>query len=179
MKAGSVVNMGVGLYCKAIAQVNVFADYIPPLFLRLVLAIEFGESGLQKFHGTNWFQEVAFPFPFNLLPPDISWHIATYFEILGAIALVLGFATRFFSVSLVVLTIVAIASVHWPAQLTSVSDLITGYRIVDEEGDGLGNYKLPLLYIVMFFPLIFKGAGKVSVDYLLIAYAKPIKTVMP
>lgn len=172
MKAGSVVNMGVGLYCKLIAQVNAFADYVPPLFLRLILAIEFGESGLQKFHGTNWFQEIAFPFPFNLLPADISWHIATYFEIFGAIALVLGFATRFFSVSLVILTIVAIASVHWPAHLSSVSDLFTGYRIVDEEGDGLGNYKLPLLYIVMFLPLIFKGAGKISVDYLLTAYAK-------
>jgi putative oxidoreductase len=44
---------------------------------------------------------------------------------------------------------------------------MTGYRIVDEEGDGLGNYKLPLIYIVMFFPLIFKGAGKISLDYLL------------
>jgi len=172
MKAYSVVNMGVDFYCKAIAQVNTFADYIPPLFLRFILAIEFGESGIQKFHGTNWFQEISFPFPFNLLPSDISWNIATYFEILGAIALVLGFATRFFSISLVILTVVAIASVHWPAQLTSISDLITGYRIVDEEGDGLGNYKLPLLYIVMFLPLIFKGAGKISVDYLLTAGAK-------
>jgi putative oxidoreductase len=77
----------------------------------------------------------------------------------------------------VVLTVVAIASVHWPAQLTSVSDLITGYRIVDEEGDGLGNYKLPLLYIVMFLPLIFKGAGNFSVDYLLTARAKKCRGV--
>ena len=177
MKACSVVNVGVDFYCKAIAQINTFADYIPPLFLRLILAIEFGESGIQKFHGANWFQEISFPFPFNLLPPDISWNIATYFEILGAIALVLGFATRFFSISLVILTIVAIASVHWPVQLTSVSDLIAGYRIVDEEGDGLGNYKLPLLYIVMFLPLIFKGAGKVSVDYVLTASVKKSRCV--
>ncbi len=175
MKACSVMDMGVDFYCKAVTQVNSFADYIPPLFLRLILAIEFGESGLQKFHGVNWFQEISFPFPFNLLPPDISWSIATYFEILGAIALVLGFATRFFSISLVILTIVAIAAVHWPAQLTSFSDLITGYRIVDEEGDGLGNYKLPLLYIVMFLPLIFKGAGKISLDHLLTARAKKCK----
>jgi len=176
MKAYSVVNTGVDFYCKAVAQVNSFADYIPPLFLRLILAVEFGESGIQKFHGINWFQEISFPFPFNLLSPDISWNIATYFEIVGAIALVLGFATRFFSISLVVLTIVAIASVHWPAQLTSVSDLITGYRIVDEEGDGLGNYKLPLLYIVMFLPLIFKGAGKISIDHLLNTGAKKCRT---
>jgi len=167
MKACTIVHSSLGLYTKAVAHLNTLGDFIPPLLLRLILAVEFGTAGFEKFHGTNWFQEITFPFPFNLLPPDISWNIATYFEIFGALALVLGIATRFFSVSLVVLTIVAIASVHWPAQITSVSDLITGYRIVDEEGDGLGNYKLPLLYIVMFLPLIFKGAGKISIDYLL------------
>jgi putative oxidoreductase len=157
----------LALYSKAAAHLNAIGDFIPPLFLRLILAIEFGTAGFEKFHGTNWFQEITFPFPFNLLPPDISWHLATYFEIFGAVALVLGFATRFFSISLVVLTIVAIASVHWPAQITSINDLITGYRIVDEEGDGLGNYKLPLIYIVMFLPLLFGGAGKLSLDWLI------------
>jgi putative oxidoreductase len=157
----------LALYSKAAAHLNAIGDFIPPLFLRLILAIEFGTAGFEKFHGTNWFQEITFPFPFNLLPPDISWHLATYFEIFGAVALVLGFATRFFSISLVVLTIVAIASVHWPAQITSINDLITGYRIVDEEGDGLGNYKLPLIYIVMFLPLLFGGAGKLSLYWLI------------
>ena len=141
---------------------------IPAMLLRLILAIEFGESGLEKLNGTNWFQDVTFPFPFNLLPADVSWSIATYFEIIGAIALVLGVATRFISISLIVLTIVAILSVHWPSQLNSLTDLIAGYRILDEEGDGLGNYKLPLIYIVMFLPLVFKGAGKFSLDYLIL-----------
>ena len=172
MKAHTLVRSGAGLYTKAVAYLNAINDFIPPLFLRLILALEFGESGFEKFHGTNWFQEIAFPFPFNLLPPDISWSIATYFEIFGAIALVFGFATRFFSISLLILTIVAILSVHWPAQISSINDLISGYRIVDEEGDGLGNYKLPLLYIVMFLPLIFNGAGKISFDYLLSRKAK-------
>ena len=167
MKACTILHSSVGLYTKAVAHLNAIGDFMPPLFLRLILAIEFGTAGFEKFHGTNWFQEITFPFPFNLLPPDISWNIATYFEILGALALVLGLATRFFSISLVILTIVAIASVHWPAQITSINDFITGYRILDEKGDGLGNYKLPLLYIVMFLPLIFKGAGKFSIDYLL------------
>lgn len=172
MNTCSVLKASSGLYFKAIAQLNTLADYIPPLFLRLILVFEFGESGMEKIQGINWFHEIAFPFPFNLLPPDISWNIATYFEILGAIALLLGFATRFFSISLVILTIVAIASVHWPAQISNIGDLITGYRIVDETGDGLGNYKLPLLFIVMFLPLIFKGAGKLSVDHWLAATSK-------
>jgi hypothetical protein len=36
------------------------------------------------------------------------------------------------------------ASVQWPQHWMSVSDLLRGYRIVDEEGDGFGNDKLPL-----------------------------------
>ncbi len=172
MKANKLTQAATSLYCRIIAQLNNMADFIPPLFLRLILAIEFGESGVEKLHGSNWFNEIAFPFPFNLLPPDVSWHIATYFEIFGAIALLLGIATRFFSISLVILTIVAILSVHWPAEITSFNDLISGYRIIDEEGDGLGNYKLPLLFIIMFLPLIFKGAGKLSFDYFLTCKVK-------
>lgn len=154
---------------KIMLKLNNISDYISPLFLRLILAYEFGEAGIEKLHGTNWFADLSFPFPFNLLPSSLSWHIATYFEIFGAIALVLGFATRFFSISLIILTVVAIATVHWPEQWSNLNELLTGYRIIDEEGDGFGNYKLPLIYIVMFFPILLGGAGKLSVDYLLSA----------
>ena len=88
-----------------------------------------------------------------------------FFEIAGAFALVFGLATRFFSISLIILTIVAIASVHWPEHYTTFSNLLKGYRIIDENNDGFGNYKLPLMYMVMFLPLIFGGAGKASLDY--------------
>ncbi len=100
----------------------------------------------------------------------MSWNISTGFELVGAVALLLGLATRFFTVSLIILTIVAIAAVHWPTEWHTLSQLFTGYRIVDEEGDGFGNYKLPLLYIVMFLPLLFNGAGKLSLDYLIKKY---------
>ena len=103
MKACTIFDSSLGFYTKAVAHLNTIGNFIPPLFLRLILAIEFGTAGFEKFHGTNWFQEITFPFPFNLLPPELSWNIATYFEIFGAVALVFGFATRFFSISLVVL----------------------------------------------------------------------------
>jgi putative oxidoreductase len=146
-------------------KLNFIGEGVPQLAIRLILAWEFGEAGFEKLHGSNWFADISFPFPFNLLPPDISWGMATYFEIIGAFALALGFATRFFSLSLIILTIVAIAAVHWPEQWGSLAELAKGYRISDKEGDGFGNYKLPLIFLVMLLPLLFSGAGKLSVDY--------------
>ena len=148
--------------CTKLELIN---TWLPQLALRLMLAWEYGEAGFEKLHGTNWFADLTFPFPFNLLPPDVSWNISMFFEIAGAFALVLGLATRFFSISLIILTVVAIASVHWPELYTTFGNLLKGYRIIDENNDGFGNYKLPLMYIVMFFPLLFGGAGKASVDY--------------
>ena len=162
-----LVTYGVNSYKKAVSYLNLFADSLPQLLLRLILAWEFGKAGLEKLHGTNWFADITFPFPFNLLPPDISWHIATFFEVVGAAALVIGLATRFFSISLIILTVVAIAAVHWPSHWNTLGELASGFRIIDESNDGFGNYELPLLFIVMLLPLLFGGAGKLSVDYLL------------
>ena len=161
-----ILNQITAFYALVRLILNNIGTWLPQLGLRLILAWEFGEAGFEKLHGSNWFADVAFPFPFNLLPPDISWGIATFFEIVGAFALVFGIATRFFAISLIILTIVAISAVHWPTEWHSLSDLLTGYRITDSKGDGFGNYKLPLLYIVMFLPLLFSGAGKASVDYI-------------
>jgi len=140
------------------------APIIPLLALRLLLAWEFGESGYEKLTGENWFADISFPFPFNILPADVSWQISIWFEIGGAIALILGLATRFFTVSLMILTVVAISAVHWPEHWNTLGELLKGYRIVDEDGDGFGNYKLPLIYLFMFLPLLFAGAGKFSLD---------------
>lgn len=164
MHGCSITSYAVTQYNRVVSHLNFFADSVPPLLLRLILAWEFGKAGLEKLNGTNWFADISFPFPFSLLPPDVSWHMATFFEIAGAVALVLGLATRFFSISLIILTIVAIAAVHWPQNLTTLGDLLTGFRVVDEEGDGFGNYELPLLFIVMLLPLLFGGAGKLSLD---------------
>ena len=160
--------MKCAMLCKsyhwAISLLESIGTWFPELILRLILAWEFGEAGFEKLHGTNWFSNITFPFPFNLVSPEFSWHLSTFFEIVGAFALALGLATRFFSASLIVLTIVAIAAVHWPESWSTLAELWKGYVITDK---GYGNYKLPLLLLIMLLPLFFNGAGKLSVDHLI------------
>ncbi len=140
--------------------------WIGLLSLRLLLAWEFGEAGFEKLHGSNWFADIQdqFPWPFKLIPVDINWALATGFEVVGAVALVVGLGTRFFSASLIVLTVVAMLSVHWPESWSTLSELWQGYALTDK---GHGNFKLPLIYIAMLLPLVFMGPGRLSLDALL------------
>lgn len=140
--------------------------WLSPLGLRLLLAWEYFEAGREKFTGQSWFADIqpAFPFPFDRVPPALSWSMATWAELLGGIALLLGLATRATATVLFVLTVVAIAAVHWPAQWNTLGELAQGYAISD---DGHGNYKLPLLFLVMLLPLILGGGGRLSLDALL------------
>ncbi|MBL6987093.1 MAG: DoxX family protein [Methylobacter sp.] len=134
---------------------------LAPFSLRLLLAYEFGEAGLEKLNGDNWFADLTFPFPVNLMSADLNWTLATGLEIIAPVALVLGLATRFFSLALMVLTVVAIAAVHWPAEWHSIAELWKGYAITDQ---GYGNYKLPLIYMLMLCSLVFSGSGRISID---------------
>jgi|ERR1700722_324652 putative oxidoreductase len=144
---------------------------IPPLVLRLIMGWEFWESGTEKYTGDNWFMQIQdkFPFPFSKIPADISWAMATYFELGGAVLLVFGLFTRFAAYSLLILTFVATAAVHWPDMIAMWSDLAKGYAITDK---GFGNFKLPLLFVVMLLPLIFQGPGKLSLDFVLAKFLK-------
>jgi putative oxidoreductase len=138
------------------------------MLIRLLMAYEFGKAGIGKFNGNNWFGNVQdnFIFPFNVIPVDISWFLATWFEILGAVGLLLGLFTRFWAFTLIILSIVAISGVHWPAEWSSLGELWDGYRITAKNGSG--NYRVPLLFIAMLIPLMVSGAGKLSVDSVLI-----------
>ena len=154
-------------YQNVVALLNNSAERFPPLLLRLILAYEFWEAGMMKYNGENWFNHQNFPFPFSLMSNDILWSMGTWLEIIGAIALVLGLGTRAVSLSLMILTVVAIKAVHWPAEWDTLSELWRGYAITNK---GYGNFKLPLLYLIMFTPLLFGGAGRWSLDHALNKY---------
>lgn len=96
-------------------------DGLASLLLRLILGPVLIAAGWEKISGDNWFgsQLDSFPFPFNVLPPELSWFLASTTEFLGGIALLLGLGTRLVALPLAVTMFVAAYSVHldngWPA----------------------------------------------------------------
>ena len=126
---------------------------ISMLALRLFAAYEFGEAGLAKWRGENWFADIrdAFPFPFDLLPAGLSWNLAMGAELVVPVLLVLGLLTRLGALALIILTAVAWYAVHAG----------NGYNVCDN------GYKMAFIYLLLLLPLLLQGAGKYSLDYLL------------
>jgi putative oxidoreductase len=162
----------LNLYDSMTSRLRWSGDYVWPLALRIILAWEFWEAGISKLNGENWFADIpwadwqkGFPFPFEQMPISLNWTLATWGELVLAALLLFGLFTRFAAISLIVVTSVATAAVHWPAEWGSLSELWNGYVITS---DGAGNFKLPLLFVVMLMPLVFHGGGKLSLDHLLL-----------
>jgi putative oxidoreductase len=144
-------------------NINRTGTWLGPITLRLFLAWEFFESGWEKWTGVNWFADIqaAFPFPFNHVPAALNWELSLWAELLCAFALLLGLGTRLAALILIVVTVVATAAVHWPADWSTLSELAQGYSISNK---GYGNFKLPLIYLAALVPLLLQGPGKLSLD---------------
>lgn len=141
----------LSLGCKVTGLLDRLGEFAPQLLLRLFIAYEFWEAGVEKFNGENWFHDFRgeFPFPFNVIPADISWLLATWTELAGAAAMVVGFATRFSAASLIILDIVAWYSVHAE----------NGYNVCSN------GFKLPLIYLLILIAILLSGPGKASLDH--------------
>ena len=160
------MDMLVKLKNRIVGVLDPAGEWVALLPIRLLMAYEFGKAGMMKFNGKNWFANYQddFLFPFNVVPVELSWFMATWAEILGGICLFFGLFTRFWAFSLIIVSIVAISGVHWPDDWNSLAELWKGYAITNK---GFGNYRVPLLFIAMLLPLLFRGAGKLSLDSLL------------
>lgn len=122
---------------------------LPPLFFRLILAYGFIGPGLEKakhFSATaEWFGSLGIPFPTLNLAMAISTEIG------GSVLLLLGLATRFISVPMSFVMVVAIATVHWR----------NGFAAGDN------GFEIPFYYMLMLFSLIATGGGRLSLDHLI------------
>jgi putative oxidoreductase len=168
------MNVMFDVYDNVTARLRASGDYLWPLALRLIMFWEFWEAGTKKLRGQNWFGDIpwadwqsGFPWPFSALSAEVNWLAATWGELVFSLLILFGLFTRFAAFSLLVITVVATAAVHWPAEWTSLQHLWSGYVITP---DGAGNFKLPLLFVVILLPLIFHGGGKISCDHLLLKF---------
>ncbi|MEH6447194.1 MAG: DoxX family protein [Oleispira sp.] len=170
-------------------------DAIAPLALRLYLFVPFWMAGTNKlahFEDTAaWFGNADWGL--GLPAPMLLAFLATWTEILGAVFLLLGFATRYIAVPLMITMVVAIFTVHWPSGWSAIADgaadagiaerVNAARSILKEHGNYAwltekGNFvilnngiEFGVTYLIMLLSLFFTGAGKVvSVDYWIAKY---------
>ncbi len=160
------------IYDNTTARLRASGEYVWPLALRMIMFWEFWESGVMKYKGKNWFADIpwadwqqGFPWPFTLISAELNWFLATWGELLLSVMILLGLFTRFAAISLVIITVVATAAVHWPGEWSGLSELWNGYVITSK---GAGNFKLPLLFVLLLLPLVFHGGGRLSLDRVLL-----------
>jgi uncharacterized membrane protein YphA (DoxX/SURF4 family) len=98
-------------------------DGVASLLMRLILGPVLIAAGWEKLNGANWFGSMqdGFPFPFNVLPPELSWFMASWTEFLGGIMLLVGLAVRWISIPLMVTMWVAAVAVHWDNGWTAIA----------------------------------------------------------
>ncbi|WP_018868943.1 DoxX family protein [Thioalkalivibrio sp. ALgr3] len=176
------------------------ADFLAPLLLRLYLAPVFWMAGTNKLDGllpseqvVMWFGNpdwgLGMPFPYLMVL------LSAYAEILGAIALLLGLATRWATIPLMITMVVAAVTTHLEHGWQRISDpmmclfncdgiaeaqqrLDRAKSILQEHGNydwltEAGNFaivnngiEMAATYFVMLLALFFIGAGRyLSLDH--------------
>jgi putative oxidoreductase len=132
-------------YEKFASSVEKLKD-LPLLFLRLILAYGFFEPAMNKFKDfgavAEWFGSMNYPLPL------VSAYLAGITEMAGVILLFLGLGTRFITIPLMIVMLVAIFTVH----------ISNGFAAGDS------GFEIPLYYFLMLFTLMVFGSGRISLD---------------
>jgi len=119
------------------------------LLARLVVAYGFYEPAMKKWSDiksvAEWFGSMGIPFP------TLNAYMAASTELIGVVLLTLGLFTRLISIPLMVIMVVAIATVHWTHGFSA----------------GDNGFEIPLYYMLFLAIFASYGAGKLSLDHLL------------
>ena len=188
--------LGIANTLKTLLNETRRVDFIAPLLLRLYLVPIFWMAGTKKWENfdstVEWFGNsdwgLGLPFPLVLA------FLATWTEILGAIALLLGAGLRWIAVPLMATMLVAALTVHgefgWQAiadpgapfatervmeaadKLAYVKEVVQAnadYDYLTSSGSLVilnNGIEFAATYFIMLFSLFFTGAGRfISVDY--------------
>lgn len=177
-------------------KINV-TDFIAPLLLRLYLVPVFWMAGTMKLGSMEstieWFGNpdwgLGLPLPFLM-----AW-IATLTEVIGAVCLFFGFATRWISIPLIITMVVAAVTVHLPngwlaiaeggglfasertmgaiQRLDRAKEILqdnANYSWLTENGSLVilnNGVEFAATYTIMLVALLYVGAGKLSIDHLI------------
>lgn len=129
------------------------------LLLRLWLANEFLYAAYHKLGGgltpPEWFTGLTFPIPFSLFPSQLNWVMVGVTELVCGLAILFGLWARLNALVLLIVTYVAVYSVHFDLGWSGWNQIET------EEGYG---FKVPLMIGIMLFTVVGQGAGRWSVD---------------
>jgi uncharacterized membrane protein YphA (DoxX/SURF4 family) len=101
------------LYDRVFDLISNHLGGVVSITLRLILGPVLIGAGWEKISGNNWFSQDLLTFPFNVIPVELSWFLASWTEFVGGICLLLGLATRLWAMPLAVTMLVAAGSVHW------------------------------------------------------------------
>lgn len=127
---------------------SVFENFqsVSLLIARLLIAYGFYEPAINKWKDIEsvgyWFESLNIPFP------QLNAYLAATTEMAGVVLLSIGLLTRYISIPLIVVMIVAIITVHLP----------NGFSAGDN------GFEIPLYYMVFLMIFVSFGAGKISVD---------------
>ena len=177
-------------------KINI-TDFVAPLLLRLYLVPVFWMAGTMKLGSMEstieWFGNpdwgLGLPLPFLM-----AW-IATLTEVVGAVCLFFGFATRWISIPLIITMVVAAVTVHLPngwlaiaeggglfatertmgaiQRLDRAKEILkdnANYSWLTENGSLVilnNGIEFAATYTIMLVALLYVGAGKLSIDHLI------------
>ena len=117
-------------------------------------------------HG--WAKLVRGPAKFALLlgwigvpAPGVTAWVATFTEILGGAAVLLGAFVTLASVPLIAMMLVAMFKIHVRYGFSSINTIVLGS---DGPRFGPPGYEVNLLYVAILVALVLGGAGAVSFD---------------
>jgi len=162
-------------------------DFLAPLALRLYLVPVFWMAGTNKLQDIDstaaWFGNPDWGL--GLPAPELMAWLAALTEAGGAILLLLGLATRWISIPLMITMAVAAITVHWQNGWAAIAEtpesaerLSAATSILQTHGNyswltGSGEFvilnngiEFAATYFIMLLVLFFAGAGKyLSLDY--------------
>ena len=159
------------LYAKGTNFLSKAEDF-PLFFLRIILAYTFYNPAMTKLSNieatAGFFEYLGIPLPlFNA-------YMAAGTELIGAILLAFGLLTRYISIPLLFIMLIAIATVHgangfhvimpgdafaWENPFINGEE-VEGTVVVLQNG-----YEMVMYYMAMLMVLLTRGAGRISLDF--------------